>query len=142
MSDLTALAGRIGGESSVFPAIRVRYSWQTGYNAVARWNAGEGRATTARGRVSQDHSITASENAVAAAWIAHVRLAEKLLAPRDGEDVDFWAGQLAAKVDPSNFVVFVADESDILPGATGGGYLVSFISRESSGVVPIRPPAE
>lgn len=142
MSDFTPFAGRVGGESSVFSAIRVRFSGDTyKYNAVARWRTSDGELV-GRASVGQDHSRTASENAVEAAWQAHCRLAEKVHAPRDGEDRDFWARQLAEKVDPSRTVVFVADESDILPGATGGGYLVSFLSDYSANVVPVRAGLE
>lgn len=124
----TPFAGRIGGESSVFSVVRVRFSGDTHrYNAVARWRTSDGELT-ARGRSGEDHSRTSSENAVEAAWQAHCRLAEKVLAPREGEDVEWWAKQLAEKVDPARVAVFVADESDILPGAVGGGYLVSFLS--------------
>lgn len=116
-------AGRIGGASAVYPVIRVRFSGDTHrYNAVAHWDEYTARASAPE----SPNTRTASESAVLAAWSAHVKLAEKVHAPREGEDPSWWAERLAEKVDPSRYTVIVTDESDILPGGRGGGYLVTF----------------
>lgn len=122
---------RLGGPSSVFPVIRVRYSHDSGnYHAAARWSTYRARATR-NGYNVESEGLTPSQAAVEAAWLAHVRLAEKVHAPRPGEDREWWAEQLARKVDRSRFVAVVLDGDDV----GTGGYLVSFMDADSVRVV-------
>jgi hypothetical protein len=123
---------RIGGPSSVFPGIRVRYS-NGKYHASAAWSDYRARASR-NGYNVEAEGLTASQAAVEAAWLAHVRLAEKIHAPRDGDsdkDRAWWSERLAEKCDRAAFVAFVMDGD----GVSGGGYVVAFMSADSARVV-------
>jgi hypothetical protein len=124
---------RIGGPSSVFPGIRVRYA-NGKYHAAAAWSDYRARASR-NGYNVESEGLTSSQAAVECAWLAHVRLSERVCAPRDDSDDgdrEFWSRQLAGKVDRDAFVAFVVDGD----GVSGGGYVVSFLSVESAHVIP------
>lgn len=131
----TGTFDRIGGPSAVFPGIRVRYG-NGKYHASASWSDYRARASR-NGYNVEAEGLTSSQAAVEAAWLAHVRLAGKVCAPRDGDnDADraFWADRLAEKLDRSAFVAFVLDGD----GVSGGGYVVSFLSTDSAHVISER----
>jgi hypothetical protein len=119
MSNNSQFMARVGSDSAVFPSITVRYSRGT-YTATAKWDD-----LTARGMVHELPSEwTASEAAVRAAWQAHVNLALKVCAPREGEDGDFWNARLTERIDVTRYTAIVIESVD-----SRGGYIVSFMDR-------------
>jgi hypothetical protein len=116
---------RIGGPSSVFAAIRVRFS-DGQYHAAAKWSDYRARASR-NGYNVEAEGLTPSQAAVETAWLAHVRLFAKVCAAQPDEDAAWWAERLAEHTDRAQHVAVVDGD-----GVSGGGYVVGFMSPDSA----------